>query len=158
MFVNSFPPLPFWVPGHPSFTVETHTASYPGALSFPKDLGDCPVQSLHGHQPLGCVVEARLVTLQVALLRGERVVPVRPLSLGACWAPASVWPWDFPFISHFAWKAGNARPSCQAAVWQSRTRGQQPCYWDVVWKQLAEPSGRKVFTKRSNSSYLSTLK
>lgn len=51
---------------------EAPAVSHPGALSFPKDLGDRPVQSLQGHEPLGCVVQAGLVALQVALLRGGR--------------------------------------------------------------------------------------
>ena len=47
---------------------EASPVSYPGTLSFPKDLGDGPVQSLQGHQPLGCMVQAGLVTFQIALL------------------------------------------------------------------------------------------
>lgn len=94
---------------------QTPAISHPGTLSFPKDLGDRPVQSLQGHQRLGCMVEARLVTLQVAFLRGGRV--------GYCqvtvtWMPGPVWHRDSAVdktvISHFAGGSGRLKSILQS--------------------------------------------
>lgn len=134
--------------GAPSFTTRNTAASHPGALSFPEDLGDGPVQSLQGHQPLGRVVEAGLVALQVALLWGEIEGHCQAT---ATWVPTPVWHWILLCRGSRRW---DSSPFYKAAVGHSRPQGQQlssqgTAVEAIIWG--IEPSGRKGFTRHASS-------
>ena len=122
---------------------EASPVSYPGALSFPKDLGDGPVQSLQGHQPLGCMVQAGLVTFQIALLWRGRASYSHGY-LGALWClPLSgVGTWQplgkMVSTSPLCQEAANWGPVYKAAVWQPRPGAQELCHQGTVWKPFSQ--------------------
>lgn len=107
-----------WLPApFPLLPHQKHGVSHPGALSFPEDLRDGPVQSLQRHQPLGRVVEAGLVALQVALLRGEME--------GHCQATVGYPPSGTGIPLCRGSRRWDPSPFYKAAVWHSRPQGQQ---------------------------------
>lgn len=103
------------------------------------------------------MVEARLVTLQVALLRGERVVTVSHSD----WLLTGCLPLSgtgiFLLFSTLPGKRETQDRLVKLLLDSLEHKTNGFATGMQLWKQPAEPSGRKVFTKQANS-YLSTLR
>lgn len=120
---------------------EASPVSHPGALSFPKDLGDSPVQSLQGHQPLGCMVQAGLVTFQIALLWRERASYCHG-HLGTLWclSLSGVGTWQplgkMVSTSPLCQEAADWGPVYKVTVWQPRPGAQELCHQETAMEAI----------------------
>lgn len=154
--VSSFPLLPFWVPGHPCLHHKnmyhflpwrTLLSQRSGGLCRTEPAGSSAPwlrgRGSSGHSP-GSTPAGRK--------GGYCSAPVT-----GCWMPL-FGPGPFPFFPTLPGKLGMQERFVKLLFGSREHKAKSCATGTQLWKQLVEPSGRKVFTKHTNSSSLSALK